>query len=438
MGDPYVKLISKTNISSATYEFQKVRGGTSLLNITNPTNSAGGGNSTSTSQSPSPTSNNVIALADLQRKIDHLQNMEPIFFAVLGANALIMATAVGLGVWFCCCRRKKKSSPESSGARRPPGRSGRRGRGSLNGNTISTMELTTKDNGASYAAVSLQNPDGEPLTPPGHRSTYEGVPGDRQSTVSFWTDPFRHSRTLSGVSALRPMMPAPAGVAITPTGPDPQTPISERGFDAAELTVPSPASQERARVLSLPTPVTEAYHRQSPMPPPGAMMMPGPTELYRHSSFGAPTSVTVPEGELNTQTRAGGFIPQPSPLSLPVAPAGSSHPSGPLGGNNTASFTQQHSIGEPPSQQHSAMPGMGMPFPTSESYSATPPGARGAPNPHNLVPRTKQVSRSSPLAGQPSGHPKNDEIITATTVTDTSEPYAVTTDSAIPQMNVSS
>lgn len=425
MGDPYVKLISTTNISSATYEFQKVRGGTSILNVTNPTNSGSGG--TSSSPSPNPTATNVIALADLQRKIDHLQNMEPIFFAVLGVNALIMAAAVGLGIWFCCCRRKKGSTESASGgARRPPGRSGRR-RGSLNGNTISTMELTTKDGtGTSYAAVSLQNPDGEPLTPPANRPTYEGVPGDRQSTASFWTDPFRHSRTLSGVSALRPMMPAPAGAAITPTGPDPQTPISERGFDAAELTVPPP---ERARVLSTPNPVTEAYRRQSAMPQSGAMMMPmpGSIERHRHSS-----STSAAEQSFNLEV-----------------PAGSPSPLGHLGGNNTAALTSQRAFtGDPPPQRQSAMPGMGMPFPASESpspsssatpreFSAVPSGAHRASNLNNLAPLPKQVSSSSPLAGQASSYPENDTN-TATTVIDALEPSAVTAASAIPRINISS
>lgn len=374
MGDPYVKLISTTNITNATLEFQKIRGGTSVLNITNPTNSGSGG--TSSSQSPSPTAAGV-SLADLQRKIDHLQNMEPIFFAVLGVNALIMATAVGLGVWFCCCRRKKGSS-ENVVPRRPQGR---RGRGSTNGNTLSTMELTTKgDNGTSYAAVSLQNPDGEPLTPPAIQSTYEGgFPGDRHSTVSFRTDPFRHSRTLSGVSAFRPMMPAPAGAAITITGPDPQTPLSDGGFDTTELTVPSPVSQGRGRVSS--TPTLAQARRHDAVPPPGAMVTPGATERYRHASFSALASSTVPEGEANTPAS----VQQPSPVPLPAAAEQSSNP---------ISLAPQHAlVHDPPSQQHPTTPGMGMPFPTSEP----PP----------------------------------------TTVTNASEPSTVTTDSTIPRTNVS-
>lgn len=320
MGDPYVKLLSTTNITSATLEFQQARGGNSTLKISNPTNSGSGSTSTPTPGS-SPT---AISLADLQRKIDHLQNLEPIFFAVLGVNVLIMAAAVGLGIWFCCCRRRKSNNSDGSG-RKFMGKSTRRGRAGLaGGNTISTMELTTKeDNGTSYAPVSTLNPDGEPMTPPGVQSAYDpnGPVGARQSTVSFRTDPFRHSRTLSGVSAFRPMVPTSMGSSIT-TGPEPMTPGSEKGFD---LSLPSPTTPERARVSSMPALNNESYRRQSSMPPLGAMMAPGLTERYRTSSFGTPKDVPIPESEPGTPTRLSNpsksMAPaarQPSPLSSPI------------------------------------------------------------------------------------------------------------------------
>ena len=342
--------------------------------------------------------------------------MEPIFFAVLGANALVMATAVGLGIWFCCCGRRKKgtSGAGSGGTRWPPGRSGKRARlTSTAGNTLSAMELTTKEeNGSSYAAVSLQNPDGEPLTPPAIRSGhYEGFPGDRQSTISWrQDDPFRHSRTLSGLSAFRPMMATPTGAAINVRGPDPQTPVSpsEGGFDTAQLTVPPP---ERARVLSMPMPSTDALRRgnNAVPPPPGAMVVP-PAERSRHVSSGALTNTppTISEGEQSNNASTRGFVRQPSPLSSPAVaaerssnldvPSTSLSPpqtqpqpevssSSPLqnGNSNTSA-----SPTPPQQQQHSAMPvpGVGLPFPISSS----PPS-------------------SSPTADQ-----QNDEIVTATTM----------------------
>lgn len=462
MGDPYVKLLSTTNISSATLEFQKVRGGNSTLKITNP------GDTGTSTQSPgsSPT---VITLADLQKKINHLQSLEPIFFAILGVNVLVMATAVGLGVWYFCCRRRKASS--GGGGRKPAGRFGRRGRGGVaNGNTVSTMELTTKDDsGASYAAVSTLGYDGEPSTPSALRSTYDAVPGARQSTVSFGTDPFRHSRTLSGVSAFRPMVPMPAGAAITTMGLEPTTPIDERGFDAAELMVPSPTTPERARVSSLPA-SSDAYRRQSSMPPPGAMMAPGATERYRHSSLVTSTNAPIPESEPSTPTRASPTIPrQLSPLSSPNAeqsfnpddPLSPTTPGAPVSppssggsgeGGNT--LTPQRSFDrEPPSQRHSAVPGL--PFPTSNlssspsptsqlRHSGIPAGARGAPNANGFPPLTRQISPLAGLPAQAFSDPENDYHGTNTTyntepsMMNSVEPSMVTVKSSIPQINVSS
>lgn len=463
MGDPYVKLLSTTNITTATLEFQKDRGGNSTLKVTNPTNSGSG---TTSTQSPGSSPTAKLTLADLQSKIDHLQKLEPIFFAVLGVNLVVMLAAVGLGIWFFCCRRRKSDGGSGGGGRKPSSRFPRRGRAGGGDNTISTMELTTKDDtGASYAAVSTLNPDGESFIPPVLYDS-NGQVGSRQSTVSFRTDPYRHSRTLSGVSAFRPMVPTAAGTAIT-TGPEPMTPGSESGFD---FNVPSPTTPERARVSSVPSlGPGESFRRQSAMPPPGAIMAPGLMERYRTSSFGVPKDAPILESEPTTPTRPSNASAstttrrQPSPLSSPVgektfnldvppaSPSSSSllHPSGsppsPGGGgnDNMLAAQQQSFVRDPPSQRHSAMPGMPFPSPSTpppaESsspyrHSAVPAGARGAPNTSGFAPLTRQVS---PLAGpaQAYGDPETDNVHGDLPYHRAEAPVA---DLSIPQINVSS
>lgn len=405
MGDPYVKLLSTTNISTATLEFQKARGGSTILHEKPATPDNSG---TSTTQSSPGSSSTAISLVDLKNKIDHLNSLEPIFFAVLGVNVAVMLAAVGLGVWFFCCRRKKSDSATAPG-RRPGKKFGRRGAP----NTISTMELTTKgETGESYAAVSLENPDGEPFSPP---VLYDAAPGTRQSTVSFMTaDPYgRHSRTLSGVSAFRPMIPT-QNAPITTGGPEPSTPVTETGFNAAELVVP--ASPERARVSSTPSPATDAYRRHSVMPPPGAMMAP-PGERHRHSSFGEPTTTptrgTFPRqpSPLSTPVEEKSFdttIPEPQPQSTPQPQPQRQTSSGSSGSGSGGGLSPDSFVREAPSQRHSVMPVPGvMPFPSADQqqtgtphrYSAMPAGSRGAPvpNPSGFAPLTRQVS---PLAGQ--------------------------------------
>lgn len=434
MGDPYVKLLSTTNISTATLEFQKVRGGSTILH---ESPASAGNSGTSTTQSSPGSSSTAISLVDLKNKIDHLNNLEPIFFAVLGVNVAVMLAAVGLGVWYFCCRRRSKSDSAAPG-RRPGKKFGRRGAP----NTISTMELTTKgEAGESYAAVSLENPDGEPFSPP---VLYDAAPGTRQSTVSFMTaDPYgRHSRTLSGVSAFRPMIPT-QNAPITTGGPEPSTPVTETGFNAAELVVP--ASPERARVSSTPNPPTDAYRRHSAMPPPGAMMAP-PGERHRHSSFGEPTTTTPTRGT---------FPRQPSPLSSPMEEKSFDTAMPPSAGESQSNSQQQPQpqrqgssgstgsgsgglspdsfVRDAPSQRHSAMPGV-MPFPSADQsaggsaphrYSAMPAGSRGAPvpNPSGFAPLTRQVS---PLAGQGQTYAEPEQDTNATPVL------------PVPQINVSS
>ncbi|KAF8306452.1 acid protease [Clavulina sp. PMI_390] len=382
MGDPYVQLLSVTNITTATVEFQQLRGGTTL-NVTNPTNAGSGGTASQTTGT---------TLADLQKKINNLENMQPILLAIMAVNLVISLSAVGLGIWYFCCRRKKGSRGGDGGGGRKGGRRGRAG--ATEGNTISTMELTTKDGlGGSYAAVSTANLD-EPLTPPAVSSAYDGPIGARQSTVSFRMDPFRQSRTLSGVSAFNPMVPTPSG-AIT-TINEPQTPGSERGFDFNSPPNSANLSPERARVLSLPTQpaaADAAPRRQSAMPPPGAMMAPGMMSNYRNSSY-SPPQQDIPAGQPNPETspQAGG---PPSPQS-PSSPSAHRQMSDP----------QQSFARAPPPQRHSAMPAPRVPFPSSplgpqsvpqqQRYSAMPAGAREAPDVSGFAPLTRQIS---PLAG---------------------------------------
>lgn len=163
--------MSTTNITLASQEFNKVRGGNATIQVSNSGDAFGANTAGPASASPSATSS-TLTLQQLSDKVNKLQSYTPALIGVLAANALIMLALVGVGIFFLVRKTTK--------------RRGYRRRGN---NTISTMELAspapaaetgsmgTGGTGAKYEAVSMHNPDGTPA--------YE-TPAYRQSTaVSF-------------------------------------------------------------------------------------------------------------------------------------------------------------------------------------------------------------------------------------------------------------
>jgi len=197
MGDPYVKLMSTTNITAASLEFNKVRGGNTTLTINGSGDAFGSTTvaSGSAGQSTGPASS--LTLQQVNDKVSKLQSYTPALIGVLAANALIMLVLIGVGIMLLIRKMKDGRGGRGSGRRRGPG------------NTISTMELAPTTSGGSdggagakYAPVSLQNPDAE-AAGIGAEGTadvtaaYE-TPAYRQSTaVSFrMNEPYRESQVL--------------------------------------------------------------------------------------------------------------------------------------------------------------------------------------------------------------------------------------------------
>ena len=89
MGNPYVQLLSVIEIGDAASAFQAARGGAV------PINSGNGAASVS------------VSVMTTSQKLDKLMDLIPLMFAALGANALILLTILGIGIWLCCRMRKQ-------------------------------------------------------------------------------------------------------------------------------------------------------------------------------------------------------------------------------------------------------------------------------------------------------------------------------------------
>ncbi|KAG8920520.1 hypothetical protein FRC02_000849 [Tulasnella sp. 418] len=104
MGDPYVQLLSLTDITAANQEYHQVRGGTLAPYKSSVTGSSNAG------RQDGSTSTTVSASQQLNDNVDKLLGYAPIALGILGLNALVLLAILVVATFFLCRRNKGKKS----------------------------------------------------------------------------------------------------------------------------------------------------------------------------------------------------------------------------------------------------------------------------------------------------------------------------------------